>query len=305
MQFIGDVHAGKRFETGVPLHRRGDRERMVLAQFKEELFSGSGPVVQAGDIFDKPVISTTVLMEVAMALREAAKIRPVAILRGNHDASRDSSRVSSFAILTELVRPYGVVVADEKPVVWYDVCLIPWSPWLTAKEMVENHTDLIGSVDTVVGHWDVVMGDSNQLPAAELLALGVKTAVTGHDHNGRKLDMDGLRVIVTGSMQPYSHGEDPNGRMYVTLQPSEIEAAGDLTNKCVRILLEPGEEFNEQIDCLQLTRTRAKVEEQELEAVEFEAFDFNALLDKACEQTGLTIKDQVVRKFEEERAKSG
>ena len=51
LQLIGDVHAGKKFEAGVPLHRRGDRERMQIEQFRAELAAVTGPVVQAGDIF--------------------------------------------------------------------------------------------------------------------------------------------------------------------------------------------------------------------------------------------------------------
>lgn len=34
---LGDVHLGRRFTQGVPLHRRGEREALVLAQFAAEL----------------------------------------------------------------------------------------------------------------------------------------------------------------------------------------------------------------------------------------------------------------------------
>jgi len=306
MQFIGDVHTGKKFETGVPLHRRGERERAILDQFRAELMSGTEPVIQVGDIFDKTVVSNSVVWEVAQALRDAAKLRPVAVLRGNHDASRDSSRVSSFQILTELVRPYGVVVADEEPVDFHGVTLIPWSPWKTALEMVTEYPGRFEK--TVVGHWDVVMGDSNQLPAAALLELGVKTAVTGHDHNARVLDMDGLEVIVTGSMQPYSHGEDAEGLYYVTLPASEaLEAINTdpeaFAQKCLRVV---GEWDHEIPNCLQFQLARVvPSEEIDLGEVQFQTFDLRSLYDEACAKTGLsTLKDIVFERLEEERGHS-
>ncbi len=224
MKYLGDTHLGKKFEANVPLHRRGDREKIQWDGFLAALDQSNEPLIQVGDIFDKAVVSNTVVWATAQALRRAATRRPIALLRGNHDASRDSSRVSSFQILTELVRPFGVVVADEEPVSFHGVCLIPWSPWLNATEMVEKHADIIRLSNTVVGHWDVVMGDTNQLPATVLLALGVTTAITGHDHNARELEIDGLKVIVTGSMQPYSHGEDAAGVMYETRAAEDAQS---------------------------------------------------------------------------------
>ncbi|MFN4091656.1 MAG: exonuclease SbcCD subunit D [Brevundimonas sp.] len=300
MKYLGDVHLGKKFEANVPLHRRGDREKMQWAQFLQEL-EGEGPLVQVGDLFDKPVVSNAVVFETARALKAAQQKRPIALLRGNHDASRDSSRVSSFQILTELVRPYGVIVADEEPVAFHGVTLIPWSPWKTAEEMVTEYPHRFEK--TVAGHWDVVMGGSNQIPSAELKTLGVETAITGHDHNARTLEMDGLEVIVTGSMQPYSHSEDATGQLYITLTLDQIDQ--DLRDKCVRLVLAPGEELLEPIDCLQLQVTRATQEEVELDQVEFDAFDLRNLFDQACEKTGLgDLKETVFKKLEEERGSS-
>lgn len=305
IQFIGDVHAGKKFEAGVPLHRRGERERSILDQLRAEVMSGTGPVVQVGDIFDKTVVSNSVVWEVAQILREAAVKRPVAILRGNHDASRDSSRVSSFQILTELVRPYGVVVADEEPVSFHDHLLIPWSPWKNAEEMLDEWSPMVRAYRTVVGHWDVVMGDGNQLPAETLVRLGVTHAITGHDHNARELEMDGLKVTVTGSMQPYSHGEDPEGRIYVTLSAEKAGEALDadpeaFASKCLRVV---GDWDREVPNCLQFQLARvAASEDVDLGEVQFQTFDLRNLYDQACAKTGLsTLKDTVFQKLEEER----
>ena len=309
MRYLGDVHLGKKFEANVPLHRRGDREKIQWAQFVAELDNGTDPLVQVGDIFDKTVVSNSVVWATAQALREAAQRRPIAILRGNHDASRDSTRVSSFQILTELVRPFGVIVADEVPVEFHDVVLIPWSPWLSAAEMVDKHAQVICDYQTVVGHWDVVMGDGNQLPSAMLASLGVTTAITGHDHNARELEMDGVKVIVTGSMQPYSHGEDAAGAMYETRASEDaaetLEAEPNwFADKCLRVI---GDWPYEVPNCLQFQVARAVevTDDEGVAQVEFEAFDLRSLFEQACEQTGLSaLKDTVFQKLEDERGSS-
>lgn len=305
MQYLGDVHLGKKFEANVPLHRRGDREKIQWDQFVAELNDGDEPLVQVGDLFDRTVVSNTIVWETAQALREAAQRRPIAILRGNHDGSRDSTKISSFQILTELVRPFGVIVADEAPVFFHGVALIPWSPWLSAAEMVDKWAQEISDYRTVVGHWDVVMGDGNQLPSAMLASLGVTTAITGHDHNARELEMDGVKVIVTGSMQPYSHGEDAAGTMYVTLTAEQaLEQLDSFENICLRVI---GDWPYEVPNCLQfqVARSVEVTDDEGIAQVQFETFDLRSLFDQACEQTGLSaLKDTVFQKLEDERGSS-
>lgn len=303
---IGDVHLGKAFQHGVPLHRRGDRERMQLEHFKRELAVECDLSIQMGDLFDKMHVSYSVIYAAYLAYKEAKMRNPgriYALLRGNHDASRDADKISAFQVFTQMVRPLGVVVVDDHAVEIGDHCLIPWHPFKTAVEMLPE--DLTGL--TCYGHWDVVMGDTNQIPAAEMKARGAVAAYTGHDHNAREMEIDGLPVTVTGSMQPYSHSEDPNGEFYVTITLEEA-AAGDFRDKCVRVLLQPGEILDFPIDCLQLSIKRGAVEEEvDLGDVEFEEFDFNALFNQAREQVG--VSDEMATttriKIEEARARVG
>lgn len=294
--FLGDVHLGKRFQHGVPLHRRGDREAMQWADFEASLNTPCDLHVQVGDLFDSFYVPFSVVYRAARLYREAAKTKTCVLLRGNHDASRDADKVSAFQIFTEMVRPHGVIVADEVPVGFDDYCFIPWHPFKTAIEMLPG--DMTGV--TAVGHWDVVMGDTNQIPAAEMKARGAVAAITGHDHHARQIEIDGLPVTITGSMQPYSHSEDPEGRIYVTRTLSDLD---DVKDKAVRLVLEPGEELREPIDCLQLQITRNR-DEVELESVEFEAFDFRELYDEAVRQVeiGETMAALVYDKVEEARA---
>jgi len=284
-EFLGDVHLGKRFVNGVPLHRRGDRETMQLEQFRSNLMNTKADLhIQVGDLFDSFQVGNMTVFAAAMIYREASRKNPhtkYIVLRGNHDASRDVDKVSSFQLFKEMVRD-AVIVVDERPYQIGKYILIPWHPFKTAEEMV---SDGLWDAEIAVGHWDVVMGDTNRIPAKTMLEMGIQRAVTGHDHTKRDTVVDGLPVHVTGSMQPYSHGEDPDGNIYVTVTLQEA-LESDFTNKCVRVVLQPNEVLDQAIECLQLTIQRMKGDDVELEA-DFEAFDLNLLFERAREEVGL------------------
>jgi DNA repair exonuclease SbcCD nuclease subunit len=307
VEYLGDCHLGKKFEAGVPLHRRGDREAMQLKEFQDNLLNTKAELhIQVGDLFDKFYVSFNVIWAAFEAYKAAIAANPkttYALLAGNHDRSRDLERVSAFQIFTGLVRPLGVIVADEKPVNLGDHVLLPWHPVITAEEMAEKITG--GTV--AVGHWDIVMGDTNQIPVAILLAKGIKRAVTGHDHHQRTEQIGGVTVEVTGSMQPYSFAEDPDEVIYVTRTLAEVLADPEgFKDKALRITLGAEEVLDLQIDCLQLSIQRQKADETDLGEVNFEAFDLHALFNKARAEVGLdeAFGTTVLQKLEEERGSS-
>ena len=279
IKYIGDVHLGKKFTQGVPLHRRGEREALQWSQFVnyELRMPNVDLTVQVGDLFDAMYVPYSVVWAAATAYLDAPG--PQLVLRGNHDASRDLDKISAFQIFAGLVRPHGVTVVDDVPVRIEDHVFIPWHPFITAEEMVEEHKEIIQGATVAVGHWDVTGSTTNLVPKKSLEALGIQEIVTGHDHTPRKIG----NITVVGSMQPYSHGEDPNGRMYITCTLADLP--DDVTNKCVRLILGPGEEVP-TIDCLQLQVVREGEEGVEME-VDFEAFDIADLFRQAVEQVGL------------------
>lgn len=310
---LGDAHLGKKFDSGTPLHRRGDRQRTQWADLSRSLFECDGVDVhvQMGDLFDQWYVSFDVIMKAATLYREAAARNPTTeyfILQGNHDASRDLERTSAFALFAGLVRGLtNVTVVKDAPVKHRSLVFLPWSPVLSALEVVADNEGMIEHADAVFGHWDVVaIGESsNLIPAAQLKALNVKRALTGHDHTRRELVLEGLPILVTGSMQPYSHAEDPSGDLYVTVSLADVEAdPAAFKDKCVRIRLQPGESLKEPLDCLQLQIQPASVtEDEDDEEVEFSAFNFEALFSAAMEDVdpefALIAKDR----WELERAK--
>jgi hypothetical protein len=297
---LGDVHLGKRWKNGVSLGRRGDREAMQWAEFEANLMDVEGVThhVQVGDLFDEAIVPYGTIWRAAMAYLAAVEANPhctYILYRGNHDASRDAEKVTAFRIFTAIVgeavmiaadEPFMLVIGSEQHV------FMPWHPVHTAGEMIVLHDELVRGADVIYGHWDVdarQAESTNYIPAATLEALGVKQAVTGHDHNKRDMIIDGLPVEVTGSMQPLDHSQDADERFYVTRDLAFVLANLDaFQDKHLRVRLQPGERLDVQVDCLQLTQIRDGQEEEAMALdVEFEAFDFDQLLGRAIEQVGL------------------
>lgn len=302
---LGDPHLGRKFENNVPLHRRGEREEMQWADLARSLETDCDVHVCMGDLFDKWFVSYDAIARAASIYLEASirnSERLYYVLQGNHDASRDLERHSAFALFRKLLgdqvvvlgsEPEGFVLTDQHGSSLYGVCL-PWHPVLSALELVEAHANEISCADIVFGHWDVVaIGENpNIIPAAKLKELGVKQAATGHDHTARDMVIDGLPVIVTGSMQPYSFAEDPDGKLYVTLTLPELKTKLDgnpdaLKDKCVRVILQPGEVIDFAVNALMLKPIKAIEAREEGEAVEFAAFDFEHLFQQAMTAAGV------------------
>lgn len=289
---LGDVHLGREFIRNVPLHRRGERERLVWEQFEAELSPEGMPFhVMMGDLFDKDKVALPVIARAAtLYLAVAAKYPNTTfyVLCGNHDRSRDLEFVSAYDVFSMIVGKRIVCVYDS-PVVHNDFALFPWHPIKSAAEMVAS-THPLSKIKYAFGHWDVdARSDAfNLIPTNELAALGVTDAVTGHDHTRRTLNRDGVDILVTGSMQPYSHGEDPDGAFYVTVGLEDLTEPEKFKNKCVRVVLKAGEIFDQQIDCLSLQIERESKDEEDGGDIDVSLGDFD--LQK--------VFDDVVSEFE-------
>lgn len=289
---LGDPHLGRPFLTGVPLHRRGEREQQVMEQFRKDLLDVKGVDMHVcmGDLFDKMVVPPSVVLFAAAAYLKAARENPevyYVVLMGNHDGSRDTMMRSSFDLFDAIVNPVGniLVVRDHARHLQRGLCFVPWHPFKSAKEMVAEAPP----AEVYFGHWDIESfgGDDHQLLPYEELSKRTKLVITGHVHGAREFEHDDLKVIVTGSMQPYSHGEDPAGERYVTLTLAQLEQAGDLADKCVRLILADGEEMPAEIpDCLQFTVKRISTEAPEAVEVQLESFSLQKLFKEAMAEEG-------------------
>ena len=289
IKILGDTHLGRAFLNNVPLHRRGERERMLFEQFVRELDPCGCPLhVHMGDLFDKPVVSHSVILSAADAYINAAEENPEVtffILRGNHDEGRDRNIVSSFTLFSRLVSVVSNVIIVNSVVSWNnDIVLFGWDPFQSAAEIAAKAE---GQAKIAFGHWDVDPRSDpfNLIPIDELKRIGVTTVYTGHVHKQARLEIEGIDVHVVGSMQPLAHGE---GDMYLTLTKKQIEELPDidvLKDKCVRVILQPGETFDLQIDCLQLQVQLSST--NEASEIEIELGDFNLI----------SIRDETLQKF--------
>ena len=249
---IGDPHLGKKFDIGVPAHRRGERERGQMEQFIRELDQEGDMIVMVGDLFDTPYVSHTVVKQAIDAVLGAAMKRPFTefvMMAGNHDMPRKVTATAAFDVFKRACagRLDNLQVITE-PTITHGVALFPWQWDVSAADQVrflthgEDCRDL--EVVAAVGHWDLTSFGGEDLhlaPVADLRhAFGDIPLYSGHYHVPGQYG----EVSCTGSLQPYSHAEDPEGLIYVTMSLADVQAADPaaLRYKCVRVILEPGEE---------------------------------------------------------------
>ena len=314
LEILGDPHRGRKFTTGMPLHRKGDREEMQRRDFRASLATPAQAHICVGDLFNKPKVAHEVVAEVADDYNAAiaADRTPHGrwfCLTGNHDDSRDTAVVSSFQLFTRMVPELTVISRDVVVRKFYPhevkLGFIPWHPIKTAAELVNEFADDIRGCDAVFGHWDVDGRQSqsdNYIPALLLKSLGVGLAVTGHDHTPREMEIDGLKVIVTGSMQPYSHGEDPDSLIYETCAAEDAKLALAtnpmwFADKVLRVV---GEWDDEWPECLQFTVvSHAEEAAEALDQVQIAEFNMGGLWNKAFENVDPEISAELRAKFAE------
>lgn len=254
---IGDPHLGRDFKNGTPLHRRGERERLQHDQMQRELARDVDVNVMVGDLFDKPFVPLPVVYTAAQMYIDAAQARPdttFVVMPGNHDLPRQVGIRGAWDLFVMAVRWLPNIVVAEGPYLHGDIALFPWQWDMSAGAQLE----VLGNADyhTAIGHWDLSdfgSGSTDHLCPAD--RMDVHQIISGHFHVAGDYTVGGKTVHCTGSLQPYSHGEDPDGGLYVTVDLSEALARDDLRDKCVRVILQPGESLPD-LDCLSLVPKR-------------------------------------------------
>lgn len=294
---MGDPHLGKRFRTGVPLHRVGEREEMVWEDFRRSLTDVDTPLhICMGDLFDKFSAPAEVVLRaywIYLAAAEGAPATDFIILRGNHDVSRDTTRGSSFDLFTELVRSIPNVQVIDHVETNGGYGFVPFDAFTSAEDQVKELPD---DLDVVFMHHDYTdFGGDHVIPTKLLDSKGIKTVVNGHDHLARSETRHGVTVHMTGSLQPHTHAEDDNQRWYVTVSLAEL-AEYDVTNKNVRVILKEGEDLPADLDCLSLIAKRQNLEVEELEAdtTDFDTFDIKTALSDALHPS---VREEVMETF--------
>lgn len=311
VECLGDPHLGKRFNAGVPLHRKGEREKIVWEDFCENIIGTKANLhVCMGDLFDNFIVDPTTMLMAAAAYKAGVHNNPntkYVILMGNHDMSRDVSKISSFGVFKELVSSFSNIFVVDEPM-WFG-CLgaqfafFPYHPFKTSYEIMSGfikHAEAMQGrsmkFDAIFGHWD--LDSFGEMPhnifPHELAATITKDAYTGHIHLPDERSWgpnEELVLTVIGSMQPYNHSEDPKHQLYVTLTMDMLRNTdpSTLKDKCVRLVLGPNDEAPESIDCLQYTTKNmdALEDDDDLDVV-LEDFDFRQIIISEMNLQGVT-----------------
>lgn len=285
-RLIGDPHITRKFEFGVPLARRGEREALLFSDFESRLHEGDEPnVIMVGDLFEKPICSLVDLYRICQIILTAAETQPdrdFYHMAGNHDRSAQKNDYGAFDMLALLHKKLPNLTIITKPFVEDGIAFFPWEWGRTALEQLDDVRD--EEFDVAVGHWDLVAFDENHTehlcPAKELAAMGAKEIYSGHWHIAGDYMVDGIKVVCTGSMQPMTHAEDPEGKMYVTMTAEEFEKADheSFKNKYIRVLAEEGVEVDTLTDCLgfkvqRLTPKDTEEDRYDVEVGEFKVSD--------------------------------
>lgn len=277
IQTIGDPHLGKSFKNGVPRNRLGDREGMVKEVFKTLLKSPSDYTVILGDLFDKFQINNETLESVANIIATCASENPskkYIILSGNHDLSKDSSRVSSFELLAsyfrdsngfnnvEFISQYRepIVIPEVKTLLYFS----HYNPFKSLDDELQtlNIRNMFKSVQFKIafGHWDTIDYDSNKYinrKIPEVVLRDFNLIVTGHEHKPTFKIIEDRNILISGSMQPYAFNEEieSDGDLYVNITAEAIsqileEKPEAFINSNVRIHYDPTKELVPPFPCL-------------------------------------------------------
>lgn len=317
LKLLGDPHLGRVFLAGVPLHRRGEREAMVWKDFEKSFRSMKDIKVHVcmGDLFDKSFVPYGVILRAAQIYKAAARKFPdttFVILKGNHDWLRDLTAPSAFDVFAELV--FGVKnihVVDNMSFI-HGRLFIAWVP--TADEGRYDDLDQWkGNVTEAFGHWDIMDladGNINLIPTKKLAEIGIKKIYNGHIHKPKTFTRDGVEVVLTGSMQPYAHGEEINDDLYITFPSLEdLETTElDLRHRVVRVVLSEGETVSDDLDCLHLTIVRSsESDSDDVGDVDLGDFDMESVFVKSMSEAGVSksITSRLLDKYHSERAASG
>lgn len=329
IQTIGDVHLGRSYVNGVPLHMKGTMEKTQRDTFERLLATrGVDYLVLVGDLFDSFVVDPSDVDFAVSRVLSSARSDPnrtVVVLRGNHDESKDLTRKSSFDNFAIALREAGLgnLHVIDQPRVIEGFGFISWSARFSAKELAEQLIALksvtgyineghgnIGedySLSAVFGHWDVNLPSHanhyNMVPVEQLKTVTTQI-ITGHVHKPETVIRDGVTITITGSILPLAHGEQLDDELFYTLTREEYDKdPKKYENKAVRFVLEEGEELPEG-NFLQIKAYVKPVKNDSEPETDTDTFDLAAILDKFLTKEGLEekLRASVVERFKTRNA---
>lgn len=304
---IGDCHLGRKFKNNVFLDRKGEYENKQYSVLKEQLNRGvrgkHKVTVQLGDWFDKAVVSNFDILESLKILKEYEEdeSKPdLVIMSGNHDDSRSNTEPTSWDILSNYFNKSHKVIFVKTWLVHQlpNDEMILFVGWNINQNVVEafKEANSLGfrNIKMVYCHLDRVSygDDTNVIPYDFLAAEGVQVVVSGHEHKPYQFHEQGMQIIGTGSLLPYSHAEDTEGEHYITFKSlDDLNNYGveNLKDKHVRLYVKE-EELDQVPDLKSISLQVNKTESDNVtyQEVTIEAYNAKSIWEAVANETGLT-----------------
>lgn len=292
IQTIGDPHLGRNCRNNSK-HRLGDREDSIKQTFYRKLRSHVGMTVIMGDLFDKVTVTNEWLDFAIKAIEDAANEFPdrlFIILNGNHDLTKDKSRISSFNLLQKYFNSLNLrnlfIVSDTTSNMYIEklnltLCFTHYDPFekLDGNVTVDQLYTVKDSFKVAFGHFETESFGSDKFINREVpdtLLSEFDLIVSGHIHKPYLLKIKGVDIVVTGSMQPYAFGEEisEDGSLYVTLSLDELTTIlekdpNTFSNSNVRVLYKSNQDLPDPFDCYSTTY-KLITEDNQVETITFD-----------------------------------
>lgn len=289
MNLIGDTHFGRKFKTGVPIHRRGELENLFYMKFAEALHQNANITIQLGDLFDAPVVDLDTIASVFVLIHRASTSHPnreFIFVRGNHDASRDSAQATAFEILIEMCSKLENVHFVTDTFRLGNNVFIGWD-----YHREEPLSETFERAD--VKPEDIIFGHFEEPVDTYLLSIP-NSVYSGHIH--KKHDVGNVHFV--GSLLPIAFGEESDDMIMETVTLGELRERDpeSIKHKRIRVLLKDGEEVPDSLDCLQLIVKREEKEDNQIVLdVETECVDMRKLFDEELSESGMS--EELYKKY--------
>lgn len=221
---LNDWHLGAVRSAGTTPATAYQLRQDLLTQFEEQLYAIDTDLMILGDLFDGPNISMADLLRAFEVLSDwlARTTKRLYLVNGNHDLSKDASRLSSFELLCKLlVNVHGrLVVHIEQPTTTPHGHVIPH---LANQDLFDLALQQVPPGRCLFVHCNydnqfaVESDHSLNLSKEAAEALPVEYIVFAHEHQGRT-ELGG-KVVVIGNQVPSSVsdclGRQPKSRLVV------------------------------------------------------------------------------------------
>lgn len=219
MLVINDTHLGVNRAGGTTPVSRLMLAEYTLQQFDSLISMADDYCLINGDLLDGFLVDNRTLQSVFRVLSAHLNggLKKLYLARGNHDLSKDSTKLSSFDLLgfmlTEAFPGRVVVITEPKQIQWADGCglVLPHAPnqdvfdtWLQrAPELAPAGSLLFVHANYNNGFAAEADHSLNVSPEqAAVLGEHFRRIVFGHEHQARN-DTNGL-VVVVGNQFPTS-----------------------------------------------------------------------------------------------------